>query len=290
VFFQDSKSRARQKELSDDIHLSSSSDVQRIGEQKMADKLQFIDVSSENVDTCGCCGANPLGQQRKREWIRQCLSYGLRYRVVMERTTGQMVGMIEYIPGEYAWRAVHAPNYMVIHCLQVVKRHRGEGIGSQLIQDSIKDAKTKKMDGVVALTTHRGWCADNGIYLKNGFEVVDQAEPSFELVVNQFRKIEPPSFGDWKERLRMLGAGIYMYCSKQCPFMRREVLLARREWLKTKYGLDASMIEINDYKQAQANPCVWGTAGIICNGEIVNYVPGGRTPLLRKLGQMQITR
>lgn len=68
----------------------------------MTDKLQFINVSFENVHTCECCGASPLGQQRKREWIKQCLPYGLRYRVVMELTTGKMVGMIEYMPGEYA--------------------------------------------------------------------------------------------------------------------------------------------------------------------------------------------
>lgn len=176
----------------------------------------------------------------------------------------------------------------MIHCLQVVKRYRRKGIGSQLIKNSIRDAKTHKMDGVVAITTQHGWCADSRIFLKNGFEVIDQAEPSLELVVKQLRKTEPPNFGDWKKRLQRLGTGIYMYCSKQCPFMRREKLLTRKEWLKMKYGLDANIIEINDYKQAQANPCVWGTAGIICNGEIVNYVLGGRVPLLSKPRQMQI--
>jgi len=63
-------------------------------ERVMMDKLQIIDVGFENVDACGCCGANTLGQQRKREWIKQCLPYGLRYKTVLERTSGRMVGMI----------------------------------------------------------------------------------------------------------------------------------------------------------------------------------------------------
>jgi len=256
--------------------------------REMMDRLLIIDVGSENVDTCGCCGANPLGQQRKLEWIRQCLPYGLRYKTVVERTTEKMIGMIEYMPGEYAWRSVHALNYMVIHCIQVVKRYAGQGIGSWLIEDCINDAKEHKKARVVALTTRRGWCAGIRVYLKNGFEVIDRAEPSLELVVRQFRKAQPPSFGDWERRLQRLGLGIYMYCSKQCRFMQREKLLARKKWLKMKYRLEANIIEINDHKEAQANPCVWGTAGIICNQEIVNYVPGGRTPLLTKLRQMRI--
>jgi hypothetical protein len=70
--------------------------------------------------------------------------------------------------------------------------------------------------------------------------------------------------------------------------MRREGLLARKEWLKAKYRLEANVIEINSHEQAQANPCVWGTSGIICNREIVNYVSGGRAPLLKKLRQMRL--
>jgi GNAT superfamily N-acetyltransferase len=257
-------------------------------ERMKTDKLQIVDVGSENVDTCRCCGANRLGQQRKREWIKQCLPYGLRYKTVLEQIGGRTVGMIEYMPSEYAWRSAHAMNYMMIHCLQVAKQYRGRGIGSRLIQDCKHDAEQRKMNGVVALATTHGWCADDRVYLKNGFRVVDNASPSLKLVAKQLRKAQPPSFGDWKERLEKMGTGIYMYCSKQCPFMRREELLAHKEWLKTKYGLEAKIIEINSHEQAQANPCVWGTSGIICNREIINYVSGGRAPLLKKLRQMQL--
>jgi hypothetical protein len=32
---------------------------------------------------------------------------------------------IEYIPGEQAWRAVHADGYLLIHCLWVVGKSKG---------------------------------------------------------------------------------------------------------------------------------------------------------------------
>ena len=45
-----------------------------------------------------------------------------------------------------------------------------------------------------------------------------------------------------------------------------------KAWLKSKYCLDVSVIEVDDYLAAQANSCVWGTAGVVCNGEAVNCV------------------
>lgn len=254
----------------------------------MLDQVEIVDVDYENVDTCGYCGANPLGHQRKREWIRQCLSNGLRYKTILERDTGKTVGMIEYMPGEYAWRSVHAENWMVIHCIQVWKRCTGQGLGSLLIRECIDDARKHGMDGVVALATKKGWCADSRIYLKNGFKVADRAAPSFELLAMGLRKAESPNFGDWERRLQDSGVGITMYYSKQCPFVRGEDESARKEWLGSAYGLEVNVVEITDHKTAQANPCVWGTAGIICNGRIANYVPGGNAHLLKELRRIGV--
>lgn len=229
----------------------------------MTGDFAIVGTDDVSVGTCALCGASPLGHERKREWIRQCLGEGLRYKTAVRRATDQTVGMIEYMPGETTWRSVHAPSYMVIHCVQVPKQHRGRGIGSMLVQESIDDARRHGMDGVVALATQKGWCADSRIYLKHGFEVIDWAPPSLELMVKRLREAEPPSFGDWQERLNGLGNGIYMYVSKQCPFTTPAKLLARREGLRSKYGLDANVIAIADHKAAQANPCMWGTSGIV---------------------------
>jgi L-amino acid N-acyltransferase YncA len=256
----------------------------------MAEPFEIIDVDYRNVDTCGYCGANSLGHARKREWIRQCLPLGLRYKTIVEPATGKTTGMIEYMPAESAWRAVQATNHLVIHCVQVPKKYTGQGLGSRLIQECIRDAQRHSMDGVVALATSRGWCADERIFLKNGFEVVDQAAPALKLVALRLRESVLPTFGDWERRAQALGTGIFMYNSKQCPFMRGDETYARKTWLKSRYGLDATVIEVNDCRAAQANPCVWGTAGIVCNGEIINYVPGGDAHLVNKLKRLNVIR
>ncbi len=256
----------------------------------LTELYEILDVGPADVDRCGLCGANTLGHARKREWIRQCLPDGLRYKTILERATGKTLGMIEYMPAESAWRAVHAPNHLVIHCVQIPKLHAGRGLGSWLIQEAIRDARDHHLDGVAALATQDGWCADRRIYLKNGFQVVDQAPPEFELLVFRLRRAELPSFGDWQQRASALGTGIFMYNSKQCPFMRGDKAYARREWLKSEYGIDARVIEVNDAPAAQANPCVWGTAGIVCNGRVINYVPGGDAYLKKKLKQMRMIR
>ena len=35
---------------------------------------------------------------------------------------------------EYTWRVVHAPGYMVIHCMWVVGSGKGKGYGSRLLE------------------------------------------------------------------------------------------------------------------------------------------------------------
>jgi hypothetical protein len=198
--------------------------------------------------------------------------------------------MIEYMPAESAWRAVQAKNHLVIHCVQVPKKYRERGLGSLLIQECIRDAQKHRMDGVVALATQSGWCADKRIFLKNDFEVVDRAAPAFELWALRLRESASPTFGDWRQRAQAVGTGIFVHTSKQCPFMRGDKAHARKAWLKSKYGLDATVIEVDDCRAAQANPCVWGTAGIVCNGEIINYVPGGNAHLMKKLKRLNVIR
>ena len=61
------------------------------------------------------------GYLRKLAWTKARFDEGMRIRMLRlpER------GFIEYIPGEMAWRAVHAPGHMIIHCLWVIGSNQG---------------------------------------------------------------------------------------------------------------------------------------------------------------------
>ena len=84
-------------------------------------------------------------------------------------------GFIEYIPGEFAWRAVDAKGYMFIHCLWVVGKSKGKGFGEILLNECIEDAKKQKMNGVAVLVSDDNWMANKKIFLKNGFEIVEES-------------------------------------------------------------------------------------------------------------------
>jgi N-acetylglutamate synthase-like GNAT family acetyltransferase len=54
--------------------------------------------------------------------------------------------MIEYTNGENFWRPVKAEKYLMIHCLWIIHtKYHYKGYGSMLIDESIKEAKKKKL-------------------------------------------------------------------------------------------------------------------------------------------------
>ncbi len=82
------------------------------------DDLELTDVTLDTVDRdgffCYMSKRKSEGYQRKLAWVRQRLAEGMRIKIIRRGKRG----FIEYIPGEYAWRAVNkVKGYMMIHCL-----------------------------------------------------------------------------------------------------------------------------------------------------------------------------
>ena len=140
----------------------------------MDSQIEIIEVTPANVEKYGFCTfyKNPQNEQymRKLKWFTNTYKQGLKYKVIYSVKDEVTMGIIEYVPGEYSWRAVDAKNHMVIHCILVPKKHSGRGYGSLLVNECIKDARDSGLDGVVALATSKSWCANEEIYKKNGFK------------------------------------------------------------------------------------------------------------------------
>ena len=64
----------------------------------MSKEIEFVDQDM-------LCGANQEGHRRKQEWCEQNYPLGLKSKQLRFEETGEWIGAIEYIPGEYAWRA-----------------------------------------------------------------------------------------------------------------------------------------------------------------------------------------
>lgn len=209
------------------------------------------------------------GYRQKLDWVEQRLSEGLQIKILYEN--GRSVGFIEYVPGEFTWRAVNAAGYLVIHCLWVVGRAKKKGYGSRLVNICVDDARKMGKHGVAMVTSRRNWLAGSSILLKNGFEVVDKAPPSFELLVKKAPDAPSPTFPkDWERRLEHYGSGLTIIRCGQCPYLNNAV----KATLETaqEAGVEAKVIELESCQQAQElAPSAYGVFNIVYDGRLLAY-------------------
>ena len=248
----------------------------------MAD-TQILDLTPENIADYGVCGYKDVKKhlelRRKIAWFKEYYPKGLRIKVIFSKKGGYQ-GMLEYIPGKFAHRPVEAENYMFIHCIFVgfKKEFKGKGHASSLIDECIKDAKKAKMQGVAVVTRKGPFMARNDIFLKKGFQVVDSAEPDFNLLVKKFNaKSRNPRFKQsMTDKLKNYSEGLTIIRSAQCPYSEKNVN-AILESAKNKFGLKTNLIDLRDSTAAQHSPCAFGTFCIIHNGEIISHHPISNT-------------
>lgn len=132
----------------------------------MESAIGVIDVNQDNVSRegffCLMSKRKSEGYQRKLRWLKDRFAQGMKIKIIKEGGRG----FIEYIPGEYAWRAVRAEGYMFIHCLWVVGKSKGKGCGTFLLNECIKGARDSGMKGVAMVTSKGNWLAGKKLLQK----------------------------------------------------------------------------------------------------------------------------
>lgn len=107
------------------------------------EKLEIIDTNVDNISDFRICAYKNIkheGYKRKIDWLKQRFYEGMRFKILHSTEEGAL-GSIEYIPGEYSWRAVEANGYMVIHCIfNEYRKHRGKGYGTLLVEECVREA------------------------------------------------------------------------------------------------------------------------------------------------------
>ncbi len=242
----------------------------------MTNNFDIINVTPATVDKtgffCYMSKRKEAGYKQKRDWLEARFAEGMKIKMLHEHS-GRDTAFIEYLPGEYAWRAVKAAGYMMIHCLWVVGKGKGKGYGTRLIEECIKDAQAHGQRGVVMLSSDRPWLADKGLFLRNGFEEVGQAPPSFQLLVKRFGDGSPLPVlpKDWEKRQAAFGSGLTVVRTTQCPYnesatnMLLEAAAAR--------GIPAQVVELASAREVQKSaPCAYGTFAIVYNGKLFSYI------------------
>jgi ribosomal protein S18 acetylase RimI-like enzyme len=242
-------------------------------------KVKIVSLNSENISEYKpVCFLNPKneGYRKKLEWLKKRFSEGLRIKQLYLEKEGKCNGFIEYIPGEYAWRAVEAKGYMFIHCIWISpNKYKGKGYGSFLIKDCIKDAKKEGKCGVAVVASEGSFMAGKDIFLKNGFKSVAKAKPSFELMVKTLEKGPLPKFRDWEKQLSKCKGLNFIY-SNQCPWVARSI----KDLAETakKKALKVKITELKNAKEIQNAPSIYGTFNLVYNGKLLadHYISNKR--------------
>lgn len=234
---------------------------------------KIVDVNASNLDQLGffCCMSKPdrIGHQEKLEWVKERFSEGLRIKMIQ----GGSRGFIEYIPGRFAWRAIEAACYMVIHCMWVVGRAKGKGAGKALLEACIEDARQAGMHGVAAVTARDtvGF-AYTDFFVHNGFRVVQSAY-GMDLVALKFdlAAADPHFANDMRKKAKALGDGLTIVSSPQCPYTyegaQQIVELAHAN------KIPARSLRLSSLKQVrQTSPSPYASFDIVYDGEVVSHL------------------
>jgi len=231
----------------------------------------IITVTAENVGKmgffCYMSKKKSEGYQRKLTWLGERFEEGMKLELLELPNRG----FIEYIPGEHAWRPVHADGYMFVHCLWVVGKSMGTGYATALLDKCVADAKRSEMKGVAIVTSEKVWMPGRRLLEKQGFECVDTAPPAFSLMVKKLGKHQAPTFaGDWEEKARAFGGGLTVIRSDQCPYIvdATETAVTSAE----KAGVESRVVEMKSHDDVvRLSPSAYGVFGLVLDGELLSY-------------------
>lgn len=232
--------------------------------------MKIIHITPENITEYPCtCFLNPKneGYLIKTEWLKQRFSEGMIIKQLYLEDNKKVNGFIEYVPGEYACRAVDATNYLFIHCLWITpNKYKNQGYGSMFVEECIKDAKEQEKNGVAVITSEGSFMAGKSLFQKNGFVSVAQAKPSFELMVKTLKEGQHPNFRDCEAQLSKYRGLNFVY-SNQCPWVARSI--KELSEVAEKNGLNVKIIELKTAEEAQNAPSIYSVFNLIYNGELL---------------------
>jgi ribosomal protein S18 acetylase RimI-like enzyme len=244
----------------------------------MNNKPDIITLTPENTAKYGCpCFLNPKneGHLKKLEWLRDRFSEGLIIKHLLIEGEKKSIGFIEYVPGEYAWRAVDAGGYLFIHCIWISpNKFKEKGYGSLLVEECINDAKMEGKYGVAVVASSGPFMAGKEIFIKNGFEIIEKSE-DYDLLAKTITKAPPPRFNAWERQLSKHD-GLNIIYSNQCPWVARSI--PELEEITRKNGLDLRITELKTPEQAQNAPSVYSVFNLVYNGRLIidHYISSTR--------------
>jgi hypothetical protein len=153
----------------------------------------------------------------------------------------------------------------------VVGKGKGKGYGARLLETCLEDARRQGKHGVVMISSDGNWLAGRQFFLNNGFEELDQAPPSFQLLVKRFHSAPLPSFpGDWEARQAAFGTDLVVIRTPQCPYIENATAIIVR--MAQEKGLPTRVMEFQSAQEVQNSaPCPFGVFSVLWQGRLFSY-------------------
>ncbi len=231
---------------------------------------EYINLDEKNLDEEHICCAigDPKHQEgvcAKKEWIRNKFKDGHVFRKLNAR--GKI--FIEYEPLETAWVPIKGNNYMYIYCLWVAGSFKGKGVGRELLEYAIEDARNKKMSGICTLVTKKKkpFIGDRKFFEHFGFVSADTIA-DYELMVMPFDDSEVPSFTDSARKMEIDNQNFTIYYSNECPYVEYEVRELSEHAVEK--GIKLDFVKIDSLEKAKNAPCVFNNWANFYKGRFIS--------------------
>lgn len=104
------------------------------------------------------------------------------------------------------------------------RSYKGKGIGKELLEYAINDAKEKNMGGICTLVSKKKkpFIGEKKFFEHYGFEVIDSIA-DYELLALKFDNAETPKFNDNARTMKIDNHDFTIYYSNECPYVEHEV-------------------------------------------------------------------
>ena len=231
---------------------------------------EYINLTADNIDEEHICCAigDPKHQEgvtQKKEWIKEKLKDGHVFRRLNAR--GKI--FIEYEPLETSWVPISGKNYEYIYCLWVAGSFKNKGIGKELLEYAINDAKKNQKTGICTLVSKKKkpFLGEKKFFEHFGFQVVDSIN-DYELMALKFEDAEPPKFNEVARTMKIESQDFTIYYSNECPYVEYEVK-ELSDYAKEK-NIIVNFVKIDSLEKAKNAPCIFNNWANFYKGEFIS--------------------
>ena len=231
---------------------------------------EYINLTADNIDKEHICCAigdpkHQCGVDRKKEWMKNKLKDGHVFRRLNAR--GKI--FIEYEPLETSWVPISGDNYEYIYCLWVAGSFKDKGIGKELLEYAIDDAKKNKRNGICTLASKKKkpFLGEKKFFEHFGFKVVDSIG-DYELLALQFKNSETPKFNENARKMKIDNKEFTIYYSNECPYVEYEVK-ELSDYANEK-NIKLNFVKIDSLEKAKNAPCIFNNWANFYKGEFIS--------------------